>query len=1364
MTAPSFNPFPGLRPFEDADAKFFFGRDEQVDQLLKRLQREQRFVGVVGQSGCGKSSLVRAGLLPVLYAGFMARAGSSWRVAVMRPSDAGGDKPISSLAQALERSGILESVADDKALRIGQTIATLLGGARGLVEVVQQARLAADENILIVVDQFEELFRFRHSIGAAYVSDEAAAFVKLLLEASKYRDPDNGTPLPVYVLITMRSDFIGDCAQFRNLPETLNDGLFLVPRLTRDQLREAIEGPVGVARASIASRLINRLLNEPTLGDNPDELPVLQHALMRMWDIWAAKKQPQKELDVDDYEATGGLEKALSIHGDEVLTALPGDHLRIVAERVFKGLTELGSDNRGVRRPTKVVDLVAIADATADEVKSVVNAFRARAVSFVMPPEQRVLEDATVVDLTHEALMRNWARLSKWVAQEAEAAKEYQRVRDAEEEHAHGREGLLVDPKLSTAEEWRDRNHPTPAWAKRYGGDIAAVLAYIEESRRAANTELERRHAAQRREARARLVPIMAAVTLVAIVASVFAIGLAVIAAQQRGIAEAARMRALAAQGLAETRFRQARTAESHERVALGKLQVAQTRLASALTRAQNAEAAADQARAELAVYASRQVAINRSLTLAGIDHALYTYGSNDAGDRLASADNRVAGLVGADAYAVGQTGDARSVLLSAAVTSGAIGRVALPPWSLGAVTAAGRYVVVLAGARQERYAQPVTGSLVAVDALTLAVRSRIANVRARLMCGLDSSSEIAVATTDGIAVYRIAPDGTLAPSATLHTGSVRALACADDSRLLYVDDSNEFRTVSTSTDRTVTIARVDGAAEGIVLSPSAGVAAVTLSDGGVAIYDVRTHRLIGRRVLFTNLSQDCIPASGCAGALALHWDGVHRVWDIAWYDAGKVHIEALNGTSDDEYTCPVEDCAHAALTYRPGATLPTVVGGQYGSTYYDASQKSYSWEYKDYAGAQRHPLFDSEFNMYVTPYDPAAAAQENPFGSGLAAESFAMVQGPMLGTIPSPQWSSPGLTEHEMLVPMGQGLVRFNLDQLRVGFGRLLGTPSYRLQLRDSGDGAHAVTFDWQSGWVHVLDIRFSPERVLHAFRVSAVPVNEKAHLYTYEMQIGYDPRAGVVTMLAYTPSSVVLYLKRYDRTGRLLGSVSGATLMAHARARRGSVVQLTLSDRGNYVLMKLEEPSPDVIMRADGTFVGSAYSIDSISADETVAIAQARTGDSIDTIYRLPEWTVDGLNPGLPESAEYVSMSPDGQTIAYATYDTSASSYYLHLYDVPSRTTYRVDLPPPPDLKSFRSITFSADSRYLLVTYDDTSEPNPNHILAIYAMDPNAWTRAACLMAGRSLSAQEFHELVGPQVPYRDGCAPYAGEMYRW
>src|SRR5262249_12678692 len=123
---------------------------------------------------------------------------------------------------------------------------TLRRSSLGLAEAARQARLKPQENLLLVVDQFEEIFRFKQASAASEGGNQAAAFVRLLLEAARQ------SAEPIHILITMRSDFLGDCAEFRDLAETINDGLYLIPRLTRDQLRLAITGPAAVEGASMA--------------------------------------------------------------------------------------------------------------------------------------------------------------------------------------------------------------------------------------------------------------------------------------------------------------------------------------------------------------------------------------------------------------------------------------------------------------------------------------------------------------------------------------------------------------------------------------------------------------------------------------------------------------------------------------------------------------------------------------------------------------------------------------------------------------------------------------------------------------------------------------------------------------------------------------------------------------------------------------------------------------------------------------------------------------------------------------------------------------------------------------------------------
>ena len=464
-----FNPFPGLRPFEPNEDHLFFGREKEIDELLRRL-RSTRFIQVAGTSGSGKSSLVRSGLIPALQSGFMVRAGSSWRVLIFRP----GEDPIGNLAAALNSSDVLGTDEDLATTNRVLLEATLRRSTLGLVNAVRQARIPPHDNLLVVVDQFEELFRFRRSEHIENSRDEAIAFFKLLHEATRQ---DNA---PIYVVLTMRADFIGDCMEFPGLPEVINEGLYVVPRMTRDELRSAITGPVAVAGGEITQRLVLRLLND--LGDNHDQLPLLQHALMRTWDYWVAHSPSGEGMDIADYEAVGTLQRALSLHAEEAYQETVAVHQQQITEKVFKALTDSYSDPRGVRRPTRLQDLAAISEVSVAAAVEVIEKFRCAGRSFLTPAAGVPLSPQSIIDLSHESLMRCWDRLVTWAEEERESAGAYIRIALAASWCEECVGGLWTDPQLETGLQWRRKNHPTAAWAERYDSNFTLAMDFLNRS------------------------------------------------------------------------------------------------------------------------------------------------------------------------------------------------------------------------------------------------------------------------------------------------------------------------------------------------------------------------------------------------------------------------------------------------------------------------------------------------------------------------------------------------------------------------------------------------------------------------------------------------------------------------------------------------------------------------------------------------------------------------------------------------------------------------------------------------------------------------------------------------------------------
>jgi len=463
----ALNPFPGLRPFGIEESHLFFGREGQSEEVLTNLA-ENRFVAVIGASGSGKSSLMYCGLVPILHGGFITEAGSDWKVITTRP----GNDPVGNLATSIARASSSKKL-EDNAKEVQITGAVLRRSSKGLLEALKQQVYDGKSNILLMVDQFEELFRYKKSRRDAVSFNESEAFVKLLVEAVRQSD------LPVYTILTMRSDFIGECSQFQELTSLINDSNYLIPQMTRDDFKDAVTGPVAVGGATIDPNLVQQLLND--VGDNPDQLPILQHALMRTWEYWQAQKDLERPISISDYEAVGTMEKALSEHANEAFEELTPKE-KGVCESMFKTLTEKGGDNIGIRQPTRLEVVAEIARAENDDVSRVVEVFRKAGRSFLTPASPQKLEEGTVVDISHESIMRIWDRLKIWVEEEAQAVQMYSRLSEASALYQTGKTGLWRPPDLQLALNWRKKQQPSLTWATRYNPAFERAVVFLETS------------------------------------------------------------------------------------------------------------------------------------------------------------------------------------------------------------------------------------------------------------------------------------------------------------------------------------------------------------------------------------------------------------------------------------------------------------------------------------------------------------------------------------------------------------------------------------------------------------------------------------------------------------------------------------------------------------------------------------------------------------------------------------------------------------------------------------------------------------------------------------------------------------------
>ena len=477
-----FNPFPGLRPFATEDSDLFFGREVESEEIIGKLLKN-KYVTVLGASGNGKSSLINSGVLPKVR-NLKIGESSEWRIISFMP----GKNPFGNLASALSE-GI--SISGQKEPDRNKILSELINNPDDFASVIGEYLIKSNDNVLLVIDQFEEFFRYV-SPGKAEISPTpATAFIDFLVRTI------NKPVLDVFILISMRSEFIGECSHYQGLTRLINNSNYLVPNMGSDNYREIIEGPVKFSGAKIDPKLVEELINEA--GDRVDQLPVLQHAMMRTWSHWKKLEEPDKLISKSDYESVGTMRNAVSIHAEEAYEEL-SQRGKEICEIMFKAITRKGSDNKGIRHPSDIETIKTIARCTGEELFEVVEKFRCPGRSFILPRQDVHLSESSVIDLFNDSFIRLWDRLRDWVNNEASSMQMYLRLSDTSALYQQGKTGLFRPPDLNLAINWREKNKPTLEWAVQYNPAFERAMVYLRTSEKANFEEEQNKIRLQKRK------------------------------------------------------------------------------------------------------------------------------------------------------------------------------------------------------------------------------------------------------------------------------------------------------------------------------------------------------------------------------------------------------------------------------------------------------------------------------------------------------------------------------------------------------------------------------------------------------------------------------------------------------------------------------------------------------------------------------------------------------------------------------------------------------------------------------------------------------------------------------------------------
>ena len=458
------NPFPGLRAFRPDEGHLFFGRMESTLKVVSKL-KENRFVAVLGASGSGKSSLVLSGVIPALLKENTEEK-KSWSYLVFRPAL----NPVDHLATELS---VLSAGAGFNQLSDVSVAASLHNRTEGLNDVINRIRKNLRQQVVIVIDQFEEIFRFSPATSRGLPGDDATDFIDLIVNAMQ--KPDHG----LYIILTLRSEYVSDCGRFHSLTNLMNSSSYLLPQIPVDQMVTVIEEPVKLSGGSIDRSLVKLILSD--LEERPGQLPVLQHLMMRTWNQWSRLGDLSRPIGIADYEAVGMLKGAISQHAGQAFDSLDERH-RYVCSRLFRTITTRSDDGRELRKPERISTIAVLTGCAEHEIIGVAEVFRSPEYSFLTPSKEVPLNGESILDLTHESIIRLWGNLRKWMDEEEASVKLYRQLASAAAQYQEGTGRLWTAPDLLMALRWRDENNPTLAWAEKIDPAFERALIFLKNS------------------------------------------------------------------------------------------------------------------------------------------------------------------------------------------------------------------------------------------------------------------------------------------------------------------------------------------------------------------------------------------------------------------------------------------------------------------------------------------------------------------------------------------------------------------------------------------------------------------------------------------------------------------------------------------------------------------------------------------------------------------------------------------------------------------------------------------------------------------------------------------------------------------
>lgn len=490
---------PGLHHFDDSNVELFFGRKRQVDDLLSIIQ-EGRFIGIVGPEGAGKTSLIKAGLIPALENGFTGAAGREWSFCYCRP----GITPIENLASALSEKNVLGDQEKGSLEMDDEIVKLMRKDHSGILNALTKYSISGDGNLLIIIDQFEDIFDLaeKGKTGLAW-EQEIALFFNNIAKAIASKDAS------VYVLISMQADFIPLLYNYRVLHAHISKGLYSIPNFRQDDFHHIIRGSLLHSGYTITDDALNYI--EEGYNQDLKNLPMVQLFLKKIQLAYPHEdaEEPTK-LTLSNIRKLGELNRIVEKDLDQYFNQLPKGDKQVI-ELLFRNITQPG-DGLKMKKPRTLKEINDVMGVEKNELVRVITDLKNAedGILDVIEPYQKnvshfkeaYISDSAVINLSNNHLIKNWPNLLRWISEEKESTEIYLRLSESAILFQQGKTSYLRPPDLDIVMTWNEKVKPRKIWADQFNPHHKISIDYLLKSNQAHAEELERKEEERKAELR----------------------------------------------------------------------------------------------------------------------------------------------------------------------------------------------------------------------------------------------------------------------------------------------------------------------------------------------------------------------------------------------------------------------------------------------------------------------------------------------------------------------------------------------------------------------------------------------------------------------------------------------------------------------------------------------------------------------------------------------------------------------------------------------------------------------------------------------------------------------------------------------